>query len=100
VNSRPISRAMPCSIPPPAAGWLSVVKPSDGNQVAELSAKLDTGEAIVLAQAIGSDLLLMDERKGVGSPTRWDWSRSVFWAYLLTRRGAGTFSRSNRCWTP
>jgi predicted nucleic acid-binding protein len=49
-----------------SAGWLRVIKPVDGMRVAQLTAHLDAGEseAIVLAQELRSDLLLMDERKG------------------------------------
>ena len=56
--------------PPPdataSASWLRVIEPVDRRRVAELAADLDAGEseAIVIAQELGSDLLLMDERKG------------------------------------
>ena len=49
-----------------SANWLRVIEPVDRSRVAELAADLDAGEseAIVIAQELGSDLLLMDERKG------------------------------------
>jgi predicted nucleic acid-binding protein len=49
-----------------SASWLRVIEPVDRRRVAELGAELDAGEseAIVIAQELGSDLLLMDERKG------------------------------------
>lgn len=49
-----------------SASWLRVIEPVDRRRVAELAAELDAGEseAIVIAQELRSDLLLMDERKG------------------------------------
>lgn len=86
-----LSYIVPGAIEVQTLSWIQTQQVTDTNRVIELQAGLDRGEAeaIVLALELGSDLLLLDERRGRKVASQLGFKRTGLLGVLLEAKQNG-----------